>query len=88
MGMKLFEFSARLQCAVVIAAPDEETARKEIETWEHAWVETGVLQGVVDVELADVRPAPETEAEQEDVAHVVIPWSDAELLAKPEGGAS
>lgn len=69
---KLFEFVATIQCSVVIAAPDEATARKEIETWERAWFETGEIVGVVDVDLVDVRPAPKTRERQHDVAHVTI----------------
>lgn|GEM_PF-6166308 len=84
MKLKLFEFSARLQCAAVIAAPDEATARKEIETWERAWVETGALVGVTDVELTDVRPAPRTRTGLEDAADVVLPRHSF----KKDGGAS
>lgn len=75
---KLFEFVATIQCSVVIAAPDEATARKEIETWERAWFETGTLVGVVDVDLFDVRPAPKTREGQQDVAHVVLAAREAE----------
>lgn len=70
--MKLYEFVARIECAVVIAAPDEDTARKEIETWERAWFQTGELKGVVDVDLVDVRLAPKTRNGLRDVAHVVL----------------
>lgn len=72
MSAKLFEFVATIQCSVVVAAPDEATAREEIETWERAWFETGEMVGVVDIDLLDVRQAPKTSKAQQDVAHVVL----------------
>jgi len=72
MSAQLYEFVARIECAVVIAAADEDTARLEIETWERAWFETGEFRGVVDVDLFDVRPAPRAREGQQDVAHVVL----------------
>lgn len=78
---KLFEFVETIQCSVVIAAPDESTARKEIETWERTWFETGEMLGVVDVDLVDVRPAPKTKEAQQDVAHVVLPMRAPEASA-------
>ena len=72
MSAKIFEFVATIQCSAVIAAPDETTARQCVETWEHAWFETGEIVGVVDVDLTDVRPAPRTKEVQEDVAHIVL----------------
>lgn len=76
MSAKIFEFVATIQCSVVIAAPDEAIARKEIETWERAWFETGEMVGVVDFDLLDVRQAPKTSKAQQDVAHVVLVSQD------------
>lgn len=74
---KLFEFVATIQCSVVISAPDEATARNEIEMWERAWFQTGTIVGVVDVDLFDVRPAPKTREGQQDAAHVVLAAMEA-----------
>jgi len=70
MAKKLYEFTAILTCALVIAADNEADARKAIETYERHWYEGGDFIGVSDVELNDVR-----EADQkclEDLAHEIV----------------
>lgn len=52
---KLYEFSALVRYHAVIFADNEEDARKEVETWENAWHDTGEIGEVVDVDLVDVR---------------------------------
>lgn len=52
---KLYEFSALVSYSAVIYADSEEEARKEVETWENAWHDTGEIGEVVDVDLVDVR---------------------------------
>jgi hypothetical protein len=65
--MKLFEFTALVRCALVVAAEDEEIARKEIETYERTWFEIGSFIEVSDVGLIDVRDTNDPD----DDAHVV-----------------
>ena len=67
---KLYEFTALVSCAAVIAADDEQSARKAIETWERAWFETGEMIGVSDIELFSVREADQSCLE--DLAHQVV----------------
>jgi hypothetical protein len=67
MSKKLFEFTAHVRCAAVVAADTEEEARKAIETWERAWFETGDVVGVVDVDLFDVRESEDAEEEAHEV---------------------
>ena len=52
---KLYEFSALVRYSAVIYADSEEEARKEVETWENAWHDTGEIAEVVDVDLVNVR---------------------------------
>lgn len=52
---KLYEFSGLVRYSAVIYADSEEEARKEVETWENAWHDTGEIAEVVDVDLVDVR---------------------------------
>lgn len=67
---KLYEFTALVSCAAVIAADTEIEARKAIETWERAWFETGEFTGVSDVELSGVKDADQ--GSLEDLAHEVV----------------
>ena len=71
MEKKLYEFSASVRCGVVIAAVSEKEARKEIETYERAWFETGDFKEVDEVELVDVREPKSSDLNDE--AHVVVP---------------
>ncbi len=54
---KLFEFTALLECAYVVAADDEKSAREAIKTYEKTWFTSGDFLGVQDVQLSDVRDA-------------------------------
>jgi len=67
---KLYEFTANLKCAVVVAAESEEEARAAIETWETSWVDSGDLLEVSDVDLLVVREAKASDLSDE--AHVVV----------------
>ena len=67
---KLYEFTALVSCAAVIAADDEQSAMNAIETWERAWFETGDMIGVSDVELSDVREVDQDILE--DLAHQMV----------------
>lgn len=67
---KLYEFTANIKCAVVVAAESEELARASIETWERAWVDSGELLDVSDVDLFDAREAKTSDLSVE--AHVVV----------------
>lgn len=70
---KLYEFNALVNCNVVIAANSEAEARKEIETYERAWFETGDFICVQDVDLFDIRePDDQDEDTLNDLAHVVV----------------
>ena len=70
---KLYEFSALLNCSVVVAANSEVEARKEIETYERAWFDTGDFIGVQDVDLVDVQePDSQDEDILNDLAHTVV----------------
>ena len=68
--MKLYEFGALIKCGVVIAADSEEDARREIETYERAWFETGNFLAVADVELVDVREPKSSDLDDE--AQVIL----------------
>ncbi len=71
--MKLFEFSANITCAAVVAAKTEEAAREAIKTWERAWFETGDFQQVNDVDLVDIREIKDSEMDSlHDLAHEVV----------------
>jgi len=67
---KLYEFTALLKCAYVVAADDEQLAREAIKTFERAWFESGDFIGVSDVDLADVRDADQECLE--DLAHEIV----------------
>ena len=70
---KLYEFTALLECSIIVAAENEESARKEIETYEKAWIETGDFVGVQDVDLFDVKnPDSQDEETLNDLAHVIV----------------
>jgi hypothetical protein len=70
---KLYEFSAYLKCAIVIAAEFEDEARAELETWESSWNDVGEILESVGVDLLDVRdPHGQTRRELEDEAHVIL----------------
>jgi len=67
---KLYEFTALIECGVVVAADSEKEARTEVESYERAWFETGDFGEVVNFELFDVR---DVEADEiEDLAHVIV----------------
>ncbi|MFH1984823.1 MAG: hypothetical protein ABIL58_23525 [Pseudomonadota bacterium] len=70
MTKKLYEFTANLTCAYVVAAETEGAARQAIETFERAWFESGDFIGVSDVELAGVRIADQDCLE--DLAHEIV----------------
>jgi hypothetical protein len=70
MAKKLYEFTALISCAYVVAADNENDAREAIKTYERAWFETGDLIGVSDVELADVREADQNCLQ--DLAHEIV----------------
>jgi len=67
---KLYEFTALLECAYIVAADTEEKAREAIKTYEKAWIESGDFIGVQDVDLVDVRDADQDCLE--DLAHEVV----------------
>ena len=67
---KLYEFTALLECAYIVAADTEENAREAIKTYEKAWIESGDFIGVLDVDLVDVRDADQDCLE--DLAHEVV----------------
>ena len=67
---KLYEFTALVSCAYVIAADDEESAREAIKTYERTWYESGEFIGVSDVALGDVRDAEQDSLE--DLAHEIV----------------
>ncbi len=70
---KLYEFFALLNCSDVVAANSEAEARKEIETYERAWFDTGDFIGVQDVDLVDVQePDSQDEDILNDLAHTVV----------------
>ena len=70
---KLYEFTALVNCDIIVAANSEAEARKEVETYEQAWFETGDFVGVYDVDLFDIRePDSQDEDVLNDLAHVVI----------------
>lgn len=71
MSKKLYEFTALIECSVIIAADNEKVAREEVETYEKAWIETGDFTGVAHFDLAGVRSTG-TEDDLNDLAHVVI----------------
>lgn len=71
MSKKLYEYTALLECSVVVAADNENAARAEVETYEKAWIETGDFAGVAHFDLFDVH-IPGTDDELNDLAHVVI----------------
>ena len=67
---KLYEFTALLTCAYVVAADDEKAAREAIKTYERTWFESGEVIEISDVQLSDIR-----EADQEslkDLAHEIV----------------
>ena len=68
---RLYEFTALLECAVVIAADSEPEARAAIKTWGKAWIETGDFIGVSDVELSEVRDI-DPDCELSDLAHEIV----------------
>ncbi len=68
--MKLYEFTAMAQCAVVVAAESEEEARKEVDSLERAWFETGDFIGISDIELIDSREPKSNDLEDE--SHIVV----------------
>ena len=67
---KLYEFTALIECSYVVAADNEKAARDATETYERAWFESGDFIGVSDVELVDIRDAPEDNLE--DLAHEIV----------------
>lgn len=68
--MKLYEFDAMARCIVVVAAESEEIARKEVDSLERAWFETGDFIEISDVELVDTREPKSDDLEDE--AHIVV----------------
>ena len=70
MSKKLYEFTALIKCAIVIAADSKSQAREEVETYERRWFKVGEFVGVSDVELIDVRKPKSSDLEDE--AHVVV----------------
>jgi len=69
----LYEFTALLECSCIVAADDEESAKKEIKNYKKAWIETGEFVDVVDVDLLDVRDAESQDEDKlHDLAHVVV----------------
>jgi hypothetical protein len=69
MSKKLYEFSAMVNCHLVVAADNEKAAREEIKTYERAWFETGDAGEVTDIELIDIRNPKSTDLNDE--AHVI-----------------
>ena len=67
----LYEFTALLNCGVVVAADNEAAARKAIETWGRAWVDTGDFLGVSDIELSCTR-YPDPNCDLKDLAHEIV----------------
>jgi hypothetical protein len=63
--LKLYEISASLSCHATILAVSKADALKEVETWEHAWHETGELVSVDDVDMFDVRSLKATDWQDE-----------------------
>jgi hypothetical protein len=73
MKRRLYEFTASLECAIVVAAESEKAARDELMTYEKAWIDTGDLVGVKNISLFNIRdPETQDEDELEDLAHVVL----------------
>ena len=70
MPKKLYEFTALLKCALVIAADTEADARETIQTYERHWYEGGDFIGVSDIELVDVREADQDSIK--DFAHEIV----------------
>ena len=66
---KLYEFSALLNCHLVVAADDEESARAAVESLEGAWYETGDFIEVSDVDLVDIRTVDPSDIE--DLSHEI-----------------
>lgn len=70
---KLYEFTALLNCSLIVAAESEEEARAEIQDYESAWHDTGEFVGVDNVDLLDVREADSQDEDTlNDLAHVVV----------------
>ena len=67
---KLYEFTALLECAAVIAADSEAEAEAAIKTWERAWIYRGDFIGVSDVKLSVVRDV-DPDCELIDLAHEI-----------------
>jgi len=67
---KLYEFTALLECAYIVAADDEQSAKEAVKTFERAWFESGDFIGVSDVYLVDVRDADQECLE--DLAHEIV----------------
>lgn len=75
--MKLYEFTAMARCDLVVAAESEEEARKEVDSLERAWFETGDFMDISDVELIDVREPKSDDLKDE--AHIVVNKKKGEL---------
>lgn len=62
MGKKmLYEFTALVSCAAVIAAESREEALEHLKTWERAWVDSGSIIGVSDIEFSEMREPSDQE---------------------------
>ena len=66
--VQLYEFTAIISRAVVVAATSKEEAHAVISSWEQAWEENSDFIGVSDVDLSDVRPLKSSDWRDE--AHV------------------
>lgn len=67
---KVYEITAMVTYALVIAADSAEAALAHVKTWEGAWPANADLVGVSDVEVVEERN-PHT-SDLEDECHVVI----------------
>jgi len=67
---KLYEFTALLECAYIVAANTEKEAREAIKTYEKTWFESGDFIGVQDVDLVDIRDVDQDCLE--DLAHEIV----------------
>ena len=68
---KLYEFTAVVSCGYVVAADNEDAARKAVETFEHAWFDSGDIIGVSDVKLVCVTDNVDQDC-LEDLSHEVV----------------
>lgn len=67
--VQLYEVTAFVKYAVVIAATSEENALAEVDTWERSWHENGDLIDVSDVGVNDTRPLKVAPLSWKDEAH-------------------